>query len=262
MIAIVLFTITTQAQTAYTTTGNWFNFSTAHYEIKIIDELLIVDTIASGKVSTTKWYTLSSGVKIQILHPQPYLDLLNESYGTSNLEDLKDSLKASKETLWNINMPLTNNSWFCLLTNTTKYVPNYSGAAKLFPVIALSGKAKIKRSCGNVQIPIVTLVVNNTVVNNNTTTNNSIPQDNVVDNGNNNYNYNYNNGPKMLDQSKATVVPTSTYYFDPITQETGWSDQQQHSPQYVQSSCSGQNGYNCNRHQSAAIIVMVVHYHR
>ena len=215
MIIAIMFVLTSQAQAQKknTTTGNWFFYSVESHDITVAEGLFVFDTIISGKIDSNKWYTLPCGVKIIISHPSEYLEVLEKSYGTYNLEDLRDSIKASKETVWDASMPHTKNSYFHLSSKTTKYVMDYSGAVQGYKVIALSGKAKIKRSCGNVQLPMP--VVNTTVVkttNSNTTDNtNNNAQGNGYSDGND---YNYNgNGPKKLNQNKGTITGNQIYYY-------------------------------------------------
>ena len=165
--------VSVKADTIIYTSGRFFNIKIARtegqkyfkkdYFFSVQQVSDIVDTIIKGKVITTKWYTISMGIKVQILQPVEWMKLVMEAYvsvdnSINDLKKLAEAIKASEATIWTKDMSKTRN-YYWSQDGKRAYLDGsdhkgYSGAAFKIPVIVYKGSPVIKRSCLNPQILI------------------------------------------------------------------------------------------------------------
>ena len=148
-----------QAQIPYMTSGRLLNIDMPHkgYHFTPAD-LSAAVSIAMDSLSCnpTKWYTLKSGVKIQILHSTQWVLWVLASYEASdknvNVNNLTETIKKDVVVKWNNNMkPVRNYYWSYY--GKPAYIDNYNGSALGVDVIVHNGNPTIKCSCGNPVIP-------------------------------------------------------------------------------------------------------------
>ena len=157
VIALLVLGVELQAQTAFMTSGRLFNFPTTEkgHLLNVKECSEIAQLCIDGNVNRNKWYTLSSGLKVQILHPSEWLTLVLESYRAidNNITEgnLVEAINASEETTLNSNTPKTKN-YYWSAKGGVDYIDNYNGNGEAIPIIAYKGCSTIKRSCGNPQI--------------------------------------------------------------------------------------------------------------
>ena len=147
----------------FMTSGRFFNRTESAKDSNFTkyDMADVVDTIARGNVNPNKWYTLSSGMQVQILHPISWLKTAAEAYvavdtSINTVKKLSEAIRNSTDTIWSEKMGLTRNYYWSdvSLGNKLTFLPDYNGAPHHALVIAYKGHPMIKRSCGNLQLPI------------------------------------------------------------------------------------------------------------
>jgi hypothetical protein len=158
IIAMMALCLGSLAQTPYMTSGRLFNFPITdrghNFTVKEISD--IADTIINHEtVDTKKWYLLSSGLKVQILHPTEWINLIWRCYQVIDLsvtkENLVEAINASEIKIWNTKMLPTRNYYWSAY-GAIAFIPNYNGTAHQTPVISYKGCPVIKTSCGNPQL--------------------------------------------------------------------------------------------------------------
>ena len=142
------------------TSGRFFNepITDANH---LLTKEEIAEMYAFGRDSVMnpqKWYTLSSGLKVQLLHPKEWNSLVLKSYQAidKNIteENIIEAIEASEATVWNSSMPLTKNYYWSHLGQIA-CINDYNGACleQKVAVITYKGSPTVKRSCANPQLP-------------------------------------------------------------------------------------------------------------
>ena len=143
----------------YMTSGRLLNEDAAHKGYHLtpndISEALGI-AIDSLDFTTTKWYTLKSGVKIQILHPIQWAVWVLASYEANdtsvNVNNIVEIIKKDTVIKWTSSMkPVRNYYWSYY--GKPAYIDNYNGAALDVDVIVHKGNPTVKCSCAN---PVIT----------------------------------------------------------------------------------------------------------
>ena len=159
----------TQAQVSlvpFMSSGRWFNTPNTekHHQFTVSEISEIVTIITkSDKISPSKWYTLSSGLQVQILHSDEWLGLVMGCYlsiddNITDKEEFLQAVNASDTATWNCNMPLTKNYYWSAKTSKVEFIKDYTGTTFKAPVITYKGSPVIKRSCGNPELLSTTKV--------------------------------------------------------------------------------------------------------
>jgi hypothetical protein len=144
---------------AFMTSGRLFNVPVTdkdhYFTVKEVSEIL--DTIINGKPSTTKWYTLASGLQVQMLHPVEWTKLVMMAYvsidsSLTNTKKFLDAVKSSDTADWNAGMYLTNNYYWSAYGKVA-FIPDYNGTTHGAKVITFKGFPVLKMNCLNPQLP-------------------------------------------------------------------------------------------------------------
>ena len=121
-----------------------------------VNEISQVFKISKGIVDRNKYYKLTTGMEVQIHHPEEWIKCVIVSYqlidSTINtVERLEEAIASSVLTKWDLSMPRTRN-YYWSANNYMDYLPLYSGAVKDMPVVTYKGMPTFKpRSCINPQ---------------------------------------------------------------------------------------------------------------
>jgi hypothetical protein len=173
ILAMLVLSLGTLAQTPSMTSGRFNNIPLANkgYNFSKEDFVEYASICMDSVVTSTKWFTLSSGIKVQILHPAEWLSLILQCYqvidSSVTKENLLDAIKASDEAVWTNTQIITKNYYWADGGGIDCMNP-YNGSAHAIPIIEYKGYPVIKRSCGNpllclniVKAKPVTIVYNN-----------------------------------------------------------------------------------------------------
>jgi hypothetical protein len=156
-----------QALVPHMTSGRFFNEPTTdeNHCLTVKELSDVFDTIIKGNVCTTRWYTLSDGFNIQILHPIEWLKLVMEAYASidNTITDTKkfiEAINASDTAVSNESMSPTRN-YYWGPDGKIAFIDDYKWSShKNLPVITYKGYPVIKGTCGNAQLPIVPISKN------------------------------------------------------------------------------------------------------
>ena len=140
------------------TSGRFYNEPVADANHLLTKEE-IAEMYAFGRdsvVDPQKWYTLSSGLKVQLLHPKEWNSLVLKSYQAidKNIteENIIEAIESSDAGVWNNSMPVTKNYYWSQYGKIT-CMNDYNGTAVKADVITYKGNPVVKRSCANPQLP-------------------------------------------------------------------------------------------------------------
>jgi len=155
----MILSLGSMAQTPFMTSGRLFNIPIEKKgHLLTPKEVAEMFELCMHDIKPTTWYTLTTGLKVQILHADAWSTLVYASYkaidDSVDVNNITKAILASDTTKeWTTSMPLTRNYYWSAY-GAVAFIDNYNGTGHQAPVITYKGFPVIKRSCGNPQLMV------------------------------------------------------------------------------------------------------------